>query len=206
MDYITTANVLLWFLLTLGFFLVFLSHWLVAVSLFPDFVADCASQYRRPVIVTLLGLLALVVPVAVGVGALNILPPLLKWIGLLIIFAPILGGLLGTAGLAHKIGQGMPVPGDNNQPWKGVQRGGTALALTFLLPILGQILAIPLILASGLGASLLTWNARRRNRRNPAAAATSGYPTASSDRHPGTPIGDAAIAPALPVLSNQLPS
>ncbi|MDB6071053.1 MAG: hypothetical protein JWL81_2224 [Verrucomicrobiales bacterium] len=215
MDYITTANVLLWFFLTLGFFLVFLSHWLVAVSLFPDFVADCASQYRRPVTVTLLGLLALVVPIAIGVAGLNILPPLLKWVGLLIIFAPILGGLMGTAGLAHKIGQGMPAPGDNNQPWKGVLRGGTALALTFLLPILGQILAIPLILASGLGASLLTWNTRRRNRpQATATAAAASMPPLPGNPQPAphpsaatsAPSHAPAHIPALPILPHQLPS
>lgn len=168
MDYITTANVQLWFLLTLGFFLVFLSHWLVAGSLFPVYVAQCSDQYRRPIVITLLGLLAMVVPIALGTLLLNVLPPFLKWIGLLIIFAPILGGLLGTAGLARRIGLGMPSPGDETQPWKQVLRGGTALALTFLLPILGQILAIPLILASGLGASLLTWTARRKPPMPPA--------------------------------------
>jgi hypothetical protein len=187
MDYITTANVQLWFLLTLGFFLVFLSHWLVACSLFPDYVAQCSDQYRRPVVITLVGLLAMVVPIALGIALLNLLPAALKWIGLVMIFAPILGGLLGTAGLAGRIGQGLPAPGDETQPWKQVLRGGTALALTFLLPILGQLLAIPLILSSGLGASLLTWSARRRAKRPPA------------------PLEGSAATSAMPALPNQLP-
>lgn len=189
MDYITTANVLLWVFLTLGFFLVFLSHWLVAVSLFPDYVEKCAAQYRRPITVILLGLLAMFVPVALGTVLLKVLPPALKWIGLLAIFAPILGGLLGTAGLALRIGQGMPAPGDETQPWKRVLRGGTALALTFLLPILGQLLAIPLVLASGLGASLLTWSARRKSRAQP--------------QPPALPQ---TVSPVLPPLPEQLPS
>ena len=162
MDYITTANVLLWVFLTVGFFLVFLSHWLVGASLFPAYVARCAEQYRRPVRVVLIGLLAMVVPVTFGLVILNVAPVALKWVGLFVVGAPILGGLLGTAGLALRIGDGMPAPGDEAQPWKRVLRGGTALALTFLLPILGQLLAIPLILASGLGASVLTWMARRK--------------------------------------------
>ena len=165
LDYITTANVLLWFLLALGFFLVFLSHWLVAASLFPEYVRECAEQYDRPLVVTLIGLLALVVPSALGAVLLNVLPAALKWVGLFFIFAPLLGGLLGTAGLARRIGCGLPAPGDRAQPWKQVLRGGTALALTFLLPLLGQLLAIPLVLSSGLGASLLTWSARRRAER-----------------------------------------
>lgn len=161
MDYITTANVLLWFFLTLGFYLVFLSHWLVSVSLFPHYVARCSDQYGRPFTVTLIGLLAMFVPVGIGLALLNVLPPALKWIGLIIIGAPVLIGLLGTAGLARRIGLGMPSPEDEAQPWKRVLRGGTALALTFLLPILGQLIAIPLVLASGLGASVLTWLANR---------------------------------------------
>ncbi len=165
MDYITTANVLLWLLLAVGFFLVFLSHWLVAASLFPDYVRECAGQYQRPVAVTLIGLLALVLPSALGAALLNALPAALKWIGLLFIFIPVMGGLLGTAGLARRIGHGLPAPGDRAQPWKQVLRGGTALALTFLLPVFGQLLAIPLILSSGLGASLFTWSARRRAQR-----------------------------------------
>ena len=192
MDYITTANVLLWFFLTLGFFLVFLSHWLVAVSLFPGYVAQCSDQYRRPVVATLLGLLALFVPIAAGVALLNFLPAALKWIGLLLIFIPILGGLLGTAGLARRIGLGMPAPGDEIQPWKQVLRGGTALALTFLLPILGQLLAIPLTLASGLGASLLTWAARRRQPKLP--------------QPPGLPAGEPSAIAIYPTLPGQVPS
>lgn len=192
MDYITTANVLLWLFLTAGFFLVFLSHWLVAVSLFPDYVEKCAAQYRRPVTVVLLGLLAMTVPVFIGVALLKVLPPFLKWIGLLTVFAPILGGLLGTAGLALRIGRGLPSTGDEQQPWKRVLRGGTTLALTFLLPILGQILAIPLTLASGLGASLLTWAARKKKDQP-------GVPAPSPAAALATPARlDAAVPPALP--------
>lgn len=169
LDYITTANVLLWVFLTLGLYLVFLSHWLVSVSLFPDYVERCSDQYRRPVTVTLIGLLAMFVPVGIGVALLNALPPALKWIALLVIGAPILIGLLGTAGLARRVGLGMPSPEDEAQPWKRVLRGGTALALTFLLPILGQLIAIPLVLASGLGASVLTWASNRKKTPAPPA-------------------------------------
>jgi hypothetical protein len=42
-----------------------------------------------------------------------------------------------------------------------VLRGGTALALTFLLPVLGQLVLIPLILASGVGASVLSAFSRK---------------------------------------------
>ena len=170
MDYLTTANVLLWVFLTVAFYFVFLGHWLVAASLFPDYVAKCQLQFERPVVTTLVGLLFTVIPIAIGLTIANVAPPALKWIGILITAVPILAGLLGTAGLARRVGCGMPAPVDEAQPWRRVLRGGTALALTFLLPILGQLIVIPLVLACGVGASILTWFARKPAVIPPASA------------------------------------
>ena len=88
MDYLTTANVLLWVFLTVAFYFVFLSHWLVAASLFPDYVAKCQQQYSRPVVTTLVGLLFTVVPITVGLVIANVAPPALKWVGILIATVP----------------------------------------------------------------------------------------------------------------------
>lgn len=162
MDYLTTANVLLWLFLTVAFYFVFLSHWLVACSLFPTYVERCQEQYRRPVVTTLTGLLFTVIPIALGLTLTQIAPPALKWIGILVTTVPILAGLLGTAGLARRVGCGMPAPVDESQPWRRVLRGGTALALTFLLPVLGQLVVIPLVLSSGVGASVLSWLSRKK--------------------------------------------
>ena len=161
MDYLTTANVLLWVFVTIAFYFVFLSHWLVAASLFPDYVAKCQQQYNRPVVTTLVGLLFTVVPITIGLVIANVAPPALKWVGIFIATVPVIAGLLGTAGLARRVGCGMPAPVDELQPWRRVLRGGTALALTFLLPLLGQLIVVPLVLASGVGASVLTWFARK---------------------------------------------
>ncbi|WP_193214202.1 hypothetical protein [Luteolibacter marinus] len=169
MDYLTTANVLLWVFLTIAFYFVFLSHWLVASSLFPDYVERCQEQYRRPVVTTLVGLLFTVVPIVAGLTLAKIAPPALKWTGILITAVPVITGLLGTAGLARRVGCGMPSPVDENQPWRRVLRGGTALALTFLLPLLGQLVVIPLVVASGVGASALAW----LGRKQPAAGTAS---------------------------------
>ena len=171
MDYITTANVLLWVFLTVAFYFVFLSHWLVSASLFPEFTEKCQEQYRRPVIVTLVGLMATVVPIVAGVLITNVAPPALKWIGIAIASAPIIGGLFGSAGLARKVGVGMPTPIDEAQPWRRVLRGGSALALTFLLPLFGQFIVIPLVIASGVGAGLMARFSKRNSGQTPALAA-----------------------------------
>ena len=168
MDYLTTANVLLWVFATIAFYFVFLSHWLVAVSLFPEYVTKCQQQYDRPVVTTLVGLLFTVVPITVGLVIANVAPPALKWVGVLIATGPVITGLLGTAGLARRVGCGMPSPVDELQPWRRVLRGGTALALTFLLPLLGQLIVIPLVLSSGVGASVFTWFTRKPAATPPA--------------------------------------
>lgn len=176
MDYITTANVLLWVFITLAVYFVFLSHWLVAGSLFPEYVQKCRTQYGRPVVTTLVGLLVTILPIVAALGINQVFPPALQWIGLLLVAMPILAGLFGTAGLALRVGQGMPSPIDAAQPWRSLLRGGTALALTFLLPLIGQFIVMPLILASGAGASVLTWLAKKpKALEKPALSVESPY-------------------------------
>jgi len=165
MEYITTANVLVWLFIALGFFLMFVSYWLAAAALFPDHVARCSSHFSRPIRTTLIGLLVFVVPISIGIAVLNAAPASLKWVGLLLVAAPILAGLVGSAGLARRIGVGLPTPEDGVQPWRAVLRGGIVLALTFLLPILGQLLLIPLVLAAGTGAAVFSWWGERRAHR-----------------------------------------
>lgn len=175
MEYVTTANVLVWLFIALGFFLMFVSYWLAAAALFPAHVTRCSAQFGRPVLTTLTGLLLAVVPISGGMAVLNAAPAAVKWIGLFLVGVPLLAGLVGSAGLARRIGVGLPAPHDDTQPWRAVLRGGVVLALTFLLPVLGQILLIPLVLASGAGAAFFSWRgerqARRLNGREPLAAA-----------------------------------
>lgn len=170
MEYITTANVLVWLFIALGFFLMFVSYWLAAAALFGEHVARCSDHFSRPVRTTLVGLLVFVIPTAVGIAVLNAAPASLKWVGLLMVAAPILAGLVGSAGLARRIGVGLPTPEDAAQPWRAVLRGGSVLALTFLLPILGQLLLIPLVLAAGTGAAVFSWWSERRAHRVAMAA------------------------------------
>jgi prepilin signal peptidase PulO-like enzyme (type II secretory pathway) len=165
MEYITTANVLVWLFIALGFFLMFVSYWLAAAALFPRHIDRCSDQFASPLLITLLGLLLTVVPIAAGITVLNVAPAALKWIGLLMVAVPLLAGLIGSAGLARRIGVGLPSPRDVAQPWRAVLRGGIVLALTFLLPILGQILLIPAVLAAGTGAAAFSWWGERSRRR-----------------------------------------
>ena len=170
------ADVLTWFLLILGALMVFIAHWLGAYGLFPALVEGAAERYgRRPVAATFLGL-ALVVPLLL-IGALvaQIGHPLLNFIMLLVLTVPALLALLGSGGLALRVGKGLASANDAGQPWRRVLRGGIVLALVFLLPIIGWLVVMPWALVSGVGTALMAMRAQR-----PTAPLTSGDVTAAT--------------------------
>ena len=156
------ADVLTYFLLISGALLVFIAHWLGAYALFPGLVEGCRGSYgRRPVAATLLGLAVLVPALAAGLALTHVGHPLLNLAVLLALTAPLLLALLGSAGLALRVGAGLAAPGDAGQPWRRVLRGGAVLALIFLLPLIGWFVLLPWTLVSGLGAALLALRGAR---------------------------------------------
>src|SRR5688572_6289862 len=156
------ADVLTWFLLILGALLVFIAHWLGAYGLFPTLVEGCAERYgRRPVAATLLGLVVLV-PLLVLVALISRAGnPGLNLIALFTLTVPVMFALLGSAGLALRVGRGLASPSDGAQPWRRVLRGGIVLALVFLLPIIGWLVVMPWALVSGVGAALMAMRGGR---------------------------------------------
>lgn len=158
------ADVLMWFLIIAGAYLVLNAYWLAAWSLFPRAVEGCRDRYgRSPVRATLLGLVVLVPFLVVGVGvAKAIHHPVPGALVRGILLLPALLALLGSSGLALRIGTGLPSPADAARPWMRVMRGGAVLGLAFLLPFLGWFIVLPFALVSGFGAALLALLARPR--------------------------------------------
>lgn len=155
------ADVLTWFLIIIGALLVFVAHWLGAYGLFPTLVDGCAERYgRRPVAATFLGLVILI-PLLVLTAVLSKVGPAGGMIALLILTVPVMFALLGSAGLALRVGRGLASPGDAVQPWRRVLRGGIVLALVFLLPIIGWLVVMPWALVSGVGAALMAMRGGR---------------------------------------------
>lgn len=152
------ADILFWTLIILGAYLVFVAYWLGAYALFPALVERCRGTYgARPVASTLVGLAILLPALALGIGALKALPhPVLQ--------LPVSGALLvlgllclvGSAGLALRIGAGLHSPADEAQPWRRALRGGLVLGLAFVMPFLGWFVLLPWVIASGLGAFVLS--------------------------------------------------
>jgi hypothetical protein len=169
------ADVLTWFLIVSGLYLVLLCYWLASTALFPRVVAACSERYGRPVLATLLGLAILVPVLVLGLTAVKAVsnpgPSGLLKVLLMVLLLP---AFLGSAGLAERVGAGLPSPLDVSQPWRRVLRGGLVLAPTFLLPFLGWFVVFPFALVSGFGAVVLTaWGRRRAEAprfEKPAAA------------------------------------
>jgi len=156
------ADVFTFLFVILGFVIVFNAYWLMAAGLFPDLVERCAARLERPVKATLVGLVTFVPVVFVGLAISSQAPnAALKVAGLGLVLGAALVALFGSAGLALRLGRGLPSTLDEPQPWRTVRRGGLVLALTFVLPFLGTFVLMPFAFIAGAGAWVL---ARRRPR------------------------------------------
>ncbi|SVB47745.1 uncharacterized protein METZ01_LOCUS200599 [marine metagenome] len=150
------ADVLKIVFLIIGVFSSITCYWLATEALFPNFVIKARQRYKKPIILTFLGLLVVAIGGAIGAVTKSIVgnsgDPII--ILLLCIFA--FFGLLGSSGLCQLVGMGMPSPVDETQPWRRTLRAGIVLSFVFLLPGPGW-----LIMAwsgiSGCGAMVLSF-------------------------------------------------
>jgi hypothetical protein len=150
------ADILFWFLVVAGAVVALNAHWLAAVALFRPTVERSHRTYAsRPVAATLIGLAALVPVLGVFAVFTRAAHPGVKLVTGALLMFPLVLALVGSAGLADRIGAGLAAPVDEAQPWHRVLRGGTVLALLFVVPVLGWFVMLPLTLASGLGVVLL---------------------------------------------------
>jgi hypothetical protein len=134
-------------------FLILLSHWVASAGMFPKATRAFAEVYEtRPLRATLLGIFTygpLVIlflqNARIPGGALRFLVVAAALFGLLL-------ALIGSAGLALRIGRNLCSGADT---WQQALRGGVMLALVFITPLLGSLFLLHVGLASGFGAFLL---------------------------------------------------
>jgi hypothetical protein len=177
------ADVFTFLFIILGFVIVYVGYWLMAGALFPKMVERSAAQLgRAPVKTTLLGAVLLVPLMMICLRSIS---GKLRFIGIGIALFLMLAALFGSAGLALRIGQGMPSPRDAQEPWRRMLRGGIVLALTFVLPFVGWVLVMPLAFLGGFGAFVVVLFQRRRD---PQAQVLQSAPIAPST----------AVAPRIP--------
>lgn len=157
------ADVLMWTFIILGFYVIMLAYWLVAFALAPKLVDGSRRRFEvSPIRNLLMGLLVGVPVVGLGMLLFSIPNTFPKILGFGFILLPLLMGLLGSAGLCQRIGEGLNSPSDKGAPWMGVRRGGIVLGLTFIFPLLGWFMVMPLVLISGVGALVLSWRDGRK--------------------------------------------
>lgn len=157
------ADVLLWALGLTASYIIIVCYWLLACSLFPQHVERCQLRYtERPVRATITGLLTFVPIVFLAAAAGKVPHPLIRVTALTVGLACILVALFGSAGLARRVGEGLPSARDSREPWRRIWRGGLVLAITFYLPFVGWFLMLPWTLISGFGVFLLSLPRRER--------------------------------------------
>ena len=134
-------------------FLILLGHWVAAAGMFPKSTRAVAGIYeQRPIRALLVGIFTYG-PIMLLFTANNKIPngPL-RFLVVAAGFATLLIAMIGSAGLALRIGRNLCAGGDL---WQQALRGGVMLALVFITPVLGWFVVLPLGLASGFGAVLL---------------------------------------------------
>jgi hypothetical protein len=161
------ADILMWFLLIAGIYIVINAYWLTTQGLFPEFVDRCRERIRRaPLQSLLLGLGGTVPGVVLGVAMFRAASPALKFAGATVLLLLILIGLMGSAGLAAQVGIGLGAFPDERTAWRRVWRGGLVLGLTFILPLIGWLLILPGTLIIGTGATLQSLRRTRTTRES----------------------------------------
>jgi hypothetical protein len=195
-----------------GFLLSLQGLWLVCLAMWPRRVARTAERCERNGIKSFLvgvlvtgGFLLASVVVAKRLGTAG---QLAAWaLGFLFL---IFSGI-GTTGLVTHLGKRLSSPADADRPWKATVRGGVALELAYLVPILGWFGLLPLSLIIGAGAATLSFIGRREAATPPYATAgrqwqdrayadASLYPPAQPSIYPPAPASPPPLRPAPPEL------
>ena len=102
-------DLLFWLVLITGTYAALVAYWLAAVALFAPAVERARLTYAtRPVGSTVLGLVLFLPLLVLGKAA----PGPVKLAGAVVLGALLLLALIGSAGLADKIGAGLPMPDD----------------------------------------------------------------------------------------------
>ena len=180
------ADVFTFLFIILGFVIVYIGYWLMAAGLFPKAVEGYAAQIgRAPIATTLLGA-ATFIPLVLIFW--KVFEGKLKVVGIGIVMLLALAALFGSAGLALRIGEGLPSPRDAQEPWRRVLRGGIVLALTFVMPFVGWLLVMPLAFLSGFGAMLIHFFRRESHPLNQMTMAATPASPAAASGPPALPV------------------
>ncbi len=151
------ADTMAIFFVFLGFLLAFPGLWLLCRGLWPQTVANAAATCRNGLLKPFFAGLPLTVAMLLAAVALGNLGPPGKIAAAAIACFYLMIANCGVAGLATMIGERLasPTKAVDQEAWRTTLRGGVAMELAYLLPILGWFLILPVSVTIGCGASLI---------------------------------------------------
>jgi hypothetical protein len=140
------------FFVILGMLLAFSGLWLMSRGLWPEAVEAVAERCAKRIWPYFLAGIPLTLVMIVLTRVLFVLGPIGKIAALGVVCFYMLQAHIGVSGLVTAIGRRLPSPLDQHSPWRATVRGGIALELTYLLPILGWFVVLPASIIIGTGA------------------------------------------------------
>jgi len=150
------ADTMAIFFVILGLLLAFPGLWLLCRGLWPRVVTEsaavCGKGLIKPFIAGLPATAAMIIAAAVlgNFGSAGKIAA-----GAMICLYLMIANC-GVAGLVTVVGERLFSPLDSQRPWRATLRGGAALGLASLLPILGWFVIFPASVIVGCGASLIS--------------------------------------------------
>jgi hypothetical protein len=140
------------FFVILGMLLAFSGLWLLSRGLWPEAVEAAAERCAKRIWPYFIAGIPLTLVMIVLTRVLFVLGPVGKIAGLGVVCFYILQAHIGVSGLVTAIGRRLPSSLDQHSPWRATLRGGIALELTYLLPIVGWFVVLPASIVIGTGA------------------------------------------------------
>ena len=152
------ADTMAIFFTVLGFMLAFVGVWLLCRGLWPRLVSDAAASCSKGLLKSFFIGLPLAATTVISVIAFGkFLGPLGKMIAVAVVCSYVIYASIGVAGLATCIGERLASKTDETKGlWRATLRGSVVLVLSFLPPILGWFVILPICYIIGCGATTLS--------------------------------------------------
>ncbi len=149
----TDAVVLSFLFIHLGVILVATAYFTLGAALAPGLTERARRRFaQRPWLPLLLGTAVSVPWVVSSLVLLNVQSSPIKFAGAVLGCLWLLVGLIGGSAMAQHVGRS----GSEAPPsWVHTVRGGLLISLTWVLPLVGWLIMLPLTLATGAGCLLL---------------------------------------------------
>jgi hypothetical protein len=194
------ADTMAIFLVIVGLLICFNAVWLFCRALWEPLVTHARDAHNDGMIKSFFVGLPLTALVVVAFGALaNDKQGPLGLVGWIMMGVFVLFSSIGVSGIASMIGERLGGNIASPPPWRETVRGGAVLVLSFLFPIVGWFVVMPICFVVGCGATIRAvfreWKCSRqekaKKRTAASLAAQSALPGATVPLTTSEMVGDA---------------